>query len=271
MLLNKLASGIRRRSRTAAARISLSLRRKISGRPVWFDNGRIKLPFHGDGDDQEIYYKLDGRAWWDKELGLISPYLKAGDVAVDVGANHGFMSGVFSTLIGSTGQIHSFEPNPKVFAKLLEVIQVNNLSTVSAYNMGCGKEAQSMTLFCPPSSGHASLRPNSDIERSTLEKKEVRIVKLDDFLGPKLERLNFLKIDTEGYEEDVLLGATELIHRFHPVIYIELCSEYLASSERAIQILLDLGYTFDRKPDMSHSSNGDNFFALPPNYYQRTN
>ena len=40
-----------------------------------------------------------------------------------------------------------------------------------------------MTLYCPPSSGHASLRPNADVERSTLEKKVVRIVKLDDFLG----------------------------------------------------------------------------------------
>jgi FkbM family methyltransferase len=161
-----------------------------------------------------------------------------------------------------------FRTEPRVLAKLLEVIKVNNLSTVSAYNMGCGKEERSMTLHCPPSSGHASLRPSADVERSSLEKKEVRIVKLDDFLGSKLERLNFLKIDTEGYEDEVLSGATELIRRFHPTIYIELCTEYLASSERAIQFLLDLGYTFDREIDLQHSSNGNNFFALPP-IYQR--
>jgi hypothetical protein len=101
-----------------------------------------------------------------------------------------------------------------------------------------------------------------------LEKKAVRIVKLDDFLGSKLDRLNFLKIDTEGYEDEVLSGATELIRRFHPTIYIELCTAYLACSERAIQFLLDLGYTFDREIDLQHSSNGNNFFALPP-IYQR--
>jgi FkbM family methyltransferase len=270
MLLNKSVSGIRRHVRTAAVQTYLSVRRRMSGHPVWFDNGRIKLPFHGDGDDQELFYRLDGQEWWDKELRLISPYLKEGDVAVDVGANLGFMSGILRTLTGDAGRVHSFEPSPKVFAKLLEVIEVNHFSTVSAYNMGCGKEVQSMTLYCPPSSGHASLRPNEATERSTQEKKVVQIVKLDDFLGPKLERLNFLKIDTEGYEDDVLLGTTGLLRRFFPVIYIELCSEYLASSERAIRLLLDLGYTFDREIDLQHSSNGDNYFAVPPGY-GRTN
>ncbi len=249
--------------------MDLFVRGRVHGYPVWFDNGRLKLPYYGDGDNQELLYHMDGREWWDGELRLISRYVSAGDVALDVGANHGFMSGILSTLTGSTGQVHSFEPNPKVFAKLLEVIKINNFSTVSAYNMGCGKEEQLMTLHCPPSSGHASLRPNADIKRSSLETKEVRIVKLDDFLGPRLERLNFLKIDTEGYEDDVLLGATDLLRRFYPVIYIELCSEYLVSSERSIQFLRSLGYALDREIDLRHSSNGENFFALPPKY-QRT-
>jgi FkbM family methyltransferase len=265
MLLHKIASGIRRRSRTAAAKIYLSVRHKVAGQPVWFDNGRIKLPFHGD-DNQEIFYKLDGREWWDKELKLISPYLKQGDVAIDVGANLGFMSGILSTLTGASGQVYSFEPSPVAFPKLVEIMKANNFSTVSAYNMGCGKEEQSMTLFCPPNSGHASLRPTTAVAQSALEKKIVPIVKLDDFLGPKLERLNFLKIDTEGYEDDVLYGATDILRRFHPVIYIELCSEYRSSSERAVRHLLDLGYAFDREVDLNHSSNGDNFFALPPGF-----
>lgn len=266
MPLRKLASGIRRRCRTAAVQMNLSVRRKVTGQTVWFDNGRIKLPFHGDGDEQELFYKLDGREWWDKELNSISPFLREGDVAVDVGANLGFVTGILSTLTGEKGQVHSFEPSPIVFAKLLEVIKANRLSTVSAYNMGCGTEEQTMTLYCPPSSGHASLRPNADIERSTLEKKVVRIVKLDDFLGSKLERLNFLKIDTEGYEDEVLLGATDLLRRFHPVVYIELCPEYMDSSERSIRLLRDLGYAFDREIDLQHSSYGDNFFALPLSY-----
>jgi FkbM family methyltransferase len=268
MLLRRIASGIRHRSRTAAAQMYLSVRRQVSGRPIWFDNGRIKLPYHGDGDQQELFYKLDGRAWWDNELELISPHLKKGHTAVDVGANLGFMSGIFSTLTGDAGHVHSFEPSPATFAKLLEVIEANNYIAVSPYNMGCGSEEQSMNLYCPPSSGHASLRPSAAIERSALEKRQVRIIKLDDFLGPKIERLDFLKIDTEGYENDVLLGATELLRRFYPVIYIELCSEYLASSESAVRLLLDLGYSFNREIDLQHSSNGDNYFAVPPGYKQ---
>ncbi len=245
------------------AQMGFFVQGRIGGYPVWFDNGRIKLPYHGGDDDQELFYKLDGREWWDNERRLIEPYVKAGDVAVDVGANLGFMSGVLSSLTGSEGHVHSFEPNPKIFARLLEVVEANHYGTISAYNMGCGKQEDSMTLHCPASSGQASLRPGAGIERSSREKKNVRIVKLDEFLGPKLERLDFLKIDTEGFEDQVIFGASGLICRFHPVIYIELCSEYLDSSERAIRLLLDYGYRFEHEVDLRHSTNGANFIALP--------
>jgi len=263
MFFRRVTSGILHRSRTAIAQLDLNVKGKISGYPVWFDNGPMKLPYHGDGDKQELLYRTDGRSWWDHEVKMIAPYMKEGDVAIDVGANQGFMSGVLSYLSGRSGHVYSFEPNPKVFAKLLEVIEANHLDTVSAYNSGCGKDEQSMTLYCPPSSGFASLRPNTEIDRSTLQESQIQILNLDLFLASKLDRLNFIKIDTEGYEDDVLLGAIELLRRFQPVVYIELCSEYLSSSERAIKILRDLGYSFDRDIDLRHSSNGNNYFAIP--------
>lgn len=132
----RFVSRLRHRGRIVAKQASLSFRRWRTGRPFWVDYGCIKLPFHGDGDRQEIYYHLDGKDWWSKELQLISGHLNPGDVVVDVGANLGFLSGLFSTLTGPAGQVYSFEPSPIVYAKLLEVIAANNYTNVSAYNMG---------------------------------------------------------------------------------------------------------------------------------------
>jgi FkbM family methyltransferase len=260
----KLIARLRNRGRTEAARAYFSLRRRLTGHAFWVDHGCIQLPYHGDGDLQELYYHLNGKAWWAHEMQLISPYLSQGGVAVDVGANLGFLSGILSGLAGPAGQVHSFEPSPAVYAKLLEVIAANRYTNVSAYNTGCGKEESTMVLYCTASSGNATLRPNAGMEAAAKNQQSVRIVKLDDFLGPKLERLDFLKIDTEGYEDAVLEGATELLKRFKPVLYIELCSQYLKSSERAVRILRDHGYTFDREPDLETSANGENYFALPP-------
>ena len=260
----RLISRVRHRGRIVAAQAYLTMRRRMSRGPVWIDSGCVKLPFHGDGDRQELYYFLDAKAFWNKELQLASRFLKPGDVVVDVGANIGFMSGIYSTLTGATGQVHSFEPSPTVYAKLLAVIKANNYANVSPYNAGCGSHEGTMTLYCPASSGNATLRPDASLEQTAVERKTVSIVKLDTFLGPKLERWDYLKIDTEGYEDEVIAGAAVLLKKFRPTIYIELGPQYEASSQRAIRLLRDLGYTFEQEVDIAKSANGENFFALPP-------
>jgi protein-L-isoaspartate O-methyltransferase len=68
---------------------------------------------------------------------LLLLYLREEDVVVDVGANLGFVTGVLTAITGKRGQVHSFEPSPPVFAKLLEVIEASNYGTLSPYNMGC--------------------------------------------------------------------------------------------------------------------------------------
>ena len=185
---------------------------------------------------------------------------------MDVGANLGFMSGIFSNLTGATGQVYSFEPSPFTYAKLLEVIQGNQYANVLPYNLGCGREERTMTLFRPSSSGNATLRPDAGIEQSVRQKDSVRIVNLDEFVGPKLERLDFFKIDTEGFEDEVLAGASGILQRFKPVIYIELSSQYRAASERAIELLHSHRYKFEDELSLESSFLGDNFFAFPPGF-----
>ena len=133
---DRFISKLRSRGRIEAAQAYLTLKRRVNRGPLWIDHGCIRLPFHGDGDRQEIYYYLDGKTWWNNEISSISPYLGQGGVVVDVGANLGFMSGIFSRLTGPGGRVHSFEPSPVVYGKLLEVIAANNLHERGAIQYG---------------------------------------------------------------------------------------------------------------------------------------
>jgi FkbM family methyltransferase len=258
----QLIFGLRNRSRIIAKKTYLYTRWRAKRQTIWIDYGWMRLPFHGDGDKQEVYYHLNGKQWWEDETAILSRYMKHGDVAIDVGANLGFLTGVLSKLVQSKGQVHSFEPSPTTYAKLDEVIHANRYDNVSTYNVGCGESEGRMTLHRTASSGDSTLHSEKNCYRGIRSTQEVRIVRLDNFLEAKFDRLDFLKIDTEGFEDCVLAGAIGLLQKFKPIIYIELTTEYLKSSQRAVKILLENGYIFEREPRLERCHLGENFIAF---------
>jgi hypothetical protein len=130
--------------------------------------------------------------------------------------------------------------------------------------MACGRRRETLDLTIPVSSGNASLRPTREIAHATRLTEEVAVLPLDEAL-PGLSRLDFLKIDTEGFEIDVLMGAENTIRKHRPVIYIELSAEYHESSRTAIDWLQERGYVFSIPPDLNEARNGDNFLVFPSN------
>jgi FkbM family methyltransferase len=242
----------------------LSVRRKLKGGTLWFRRGGWWLPFHGDGDAQEISYLMHGEAWFKDEAERLQRWLPNDGVAVDVGANLGFMALLFAGCVGSGGKVFAFEPSPFVYPKLVEVIEKNGLQNIRHFNLGCGTARKTETLVIPRASGNASIkRDGVGLEGAALEVR-IEIDALDSVLLPLTERVDFLKIDTEGFEEQVLAGAEQLIVRLHPVIYVELSQQYLESSRKAIAWLVARGYTFDREPKLEQVPSAENFLAFPP-------
>lgn len=254
---------LRRRIRFAGAGLLLKIRFASARRTVWVDRGFLRLPYHGDGDKQEILYHLHGAQWWRDERDRLKPYIGEGSVVVDVGANIGFMTGLFSRLCGNSGKVHSFEPSPTTFSKLEEVVEANGLSNVILHNAGCGSARSEMDLHVTRSSGNSTLHSASAELQGLKATQRVRIEVLDDYLAKDLQRLDFIKIDTEGFENEVLLGCRRLLRQFRPVVYIELSAEYGDSSQAAIDLLKSEGYLFDREPDFRCAHTGDNFIARP--------
>jgi FkbM family methyltransferase len=241
----------------------LELLHRIKGDTLWARRGGYWLPFHGDGDVQEIHYQLEGEMWFNYETERLREYLPTDGVVIDVGANLGFTALLFAKHVGPGGKIFAFEPSPPVYAKLLEVVEKNQLPNVRCFNLGCGVAPGRETLLVPASSGNATIRRSGVHPADTCREISIELDTLDNVILPLASRVDFLKIDTEGFEDQVLSGAEQVIARYRPIVYIELSLEYGDSSARAIAWLKARGYTFDRDPDLASAHNGDNFLAIP--------
>jgi FkbM family methyltransferase len=194
----------------------------------------------------------------------IKKYIKPGDTVIDVGGNLGFFVLILNELIGDNGKIYSFVASGLLKNKLTATIQNNNLKNVTIVNQALGESEGSTTLhYNPKQSGLTSIV--SDFENNSLS-EEIKITTLDKFAENISGRVSFIKIDTEGYEPQVLKGAKELIKRDKPTIYIELGGDYQESSAEALKILKELNYYCEAENlDLKNIAAGVNFIATPNN------
>jgi len=230
---------------------------------LFVDYGCVRLLYSDDGDLQEIYYHMNCRRWHDAERARLSRYLEPGDAAIDVGANMGFVAAILASIVGHEGRVFCFEPAKRPFKKLQKMVAANELDQVLSFNLGCGSEASSAVLHSvSASSGNSSIVNESDKGRLS---ERIEIVSLDSIAVLRERRIKLIKIDTEGYEPEVLAGGRELIQDHRPVIYSELGGGYLDSTQRAIEILRELDYAVDHvlDRDWQKVGRGADFAFLP--------
>lgn len=167
-----------------------------------------------------------------------------GDIVVDVGVNIGEILLSFASMVGSTGKVIGFEPNTLVLNKCKKNISLNpSLKNISLWHYALGKEPSELFL-------------NIDDERnkgmtflsSSGKSEPVKVIPLDSFLQQEsILSVDLIKIDVEGFEMNVLVGAEHTIHQFHPKLFIELDNNLLkrqqSSAKELIGWLLQRGYT----------------------------
>jgi FkbM family methyltransferase len=256
-----LAGRIRRRVRYEAKRIELDVRRRRAGSDdLFIDYGWIRLLYSGDRDGQEIAYHQSQADWHEKDITIFRSLLAPGRTAIDVGANLGFTTTMLASVVGPSGRVLSFEPSPVVYAKLRKTVQANRLANVMTFNLGCGSSPSVQTL-------HAVSRSsgNSSILGGGRAWGPVEIVRLDDVDEAWERPVSLIKIDTEGYEPEVLAGARRLIEAQRPILFLEMGGDYPESTARSIELLSELRYGIEHVVgrDWSEVGNGSDFFFLP--------
>src|SRR5204862_2910315 len=126
-------------------------------------------------------------------------------------------------LAGANGYVYGFEPDESNFANVKKNISLNNFRNVVVFNIGVSDKRESLKLYRvdPHNLGMnrilneeeaAKFADFTTIETDTLD----RIVE-----DNKIERVNLIKIDIEGYEMHALRGARQLLETFKPKLFIE--------------------------------------------------
>jgi FkbM family methyltransferase len=171
---------------------------------------------------------------------------KAGtrSVAIDAGANVGMFTAAFAAA-GFT-EVHSFEPVPATFARLEANIALNRFGQkVRLNNLGLGdKEALVNIDFEEKSPATAHI-----VGDGTPGSSPVRITTLDRYAELNgIDRIDFLKIDTEGYEAAVFRGAARLLREKRILLILfEWCPELLdrtgSGAEDLYRTIVDAGYS----------------------------
>lgn len=260
--LNRTFDFLRVRFKIKFTKVLLKFKCLFNQPPVAVRHGKFKFYFNNDGDYEEILYHAHWEKYFFEEKNKIKKFVSNGDVVVDVGANIGLFSLILSDLVGEQGQVYSFEPIPLLKKKLVNNINLNRIKNVKTFESGIGDKESEIEIFLNPEQSGLSSAVAKPSGNYTSQK--VKLTTLDNFFLSRKEKVSFIKIDTEGYEPQVLLGAKELISRDNPVIYIELGGDHQQTSAESLRILKELNYKCEADDiDLSKIYAGVNFIAVP--------
>ena len=141
--------------------------------------------------------------------------LHAGDVVVDVGANVGAVAFLAAAIVGPTGVVHAFEPNPDNLQLLYRGIVLNGFSNVRVWPHAASDVRTVFALTGGTSNTHLAGTDGPDSRGHF-----VQSVVLDEVLGD-LPRLDLLKLDIEGHEPLALKGFARTVARHRPALVVE--------------------------------------------------
>jgi FkbM family methyltransferase len=173
------------------------------------------------------------------EADLVPSMVQPGDWVLDIGANIGHYTLLFSRCVGPTGRVLAFEPIPATFAALAMNALHAPFPNVSLFNVAVSEQTQRVAMTMPPLGNTGQGNP---YEAHITDDGEFSILCLPiDGLGIR-QRVTLVKIDAEGHELQVLHGMKGLLERDHPRLIVE------GDDAEVEQFLGSLGYGFTKQP-----------------------
>jgi len=171
-------------------------------------------------------------------ISVIEPLCRPGDCVLDIGANVGDWTLPMALRVGRQGRVIAFEPVPYLAETVAKTARVNRHDWVEVLPLALGSTdgTAEFSVERGNSGGSRLGRMSGDFSHIT-----VKTARLDTLVSarPDIERIDFVKIDVEGFEVQVLEGARETLARFRPPLLIESGFES-AEQRRSIHDLLTM-------------------------------
>lgn len=177
------------------------------------------------------------------ETEAISSLLRRGMTFVDVGANKGDFSLLGSALVGATGKVLSFEPEPNNCYWIRRSIELNGYNNIQLFELALGDTNGDAQLYLARKSGWHTLIPHQrgrDAGTLTVKKRT-----LDACLQEiHLDQVDMIKVDVEGAELQVLRGARRtLCNNRQIVLLVDVHPQMGVNPKDVCDLLLELGFS----------------------------
>ena len=163
---------------------------------------------------------------------ILRPILPPDGIVFDVGAHAGQMAKLFA-LMAPKGHVYAFEPGAYALSILRPMVRLRGKGRISIDPIAFGAKPGTLTLSTPikksGSLGFGLSHLGQGGEGDNVFRHEVAVETVDRYVAAKgLTRLDLIKADIEGWEMQLLLGATETLAKLRPVVFLEAVDFYLA-------------------------------------------
>jgi FkbM family methyltransferase len=207
-------------------------------------------------------YTLEGAFIFGGMYSIPECQVKSGDIVFDVGAHFGFFS--YYAVQKGANEAYAFEPNPYVFEVLKKNAEMWS-DRIKPYPVALSSQNGESDLFIADELGTISTmlknRESTPLKlREYTKSVKVKTMTIDNFVKEeKIDRVDFIKIDTEGFEKEIIKGAEKTIKEFKPRLAI--AAYHFPDDKKAIPELV-LSIRDDYNYKLVNKGEGDLFFLL---------
>lgn len=173
-----------------------------------------------------------------EELEICQKFINEDSTVIDIGANIGIHS-VFFANLAPKGMILSIEPQTTIYPILLHNIKKYN--NIIPLNIAVDKNLNISQFFIAEDNAYSSLK---DTKRKKIVNNQKTICLPIDLIIDIFKKVDFVKIDVEGFETNVVLSMRKLLERDKPVVFVEIYRGLNSNPDpqSTIDILIDMGY-----------------------------
>lgn len=203
--------------------------------------------------------------------------INSGDCVIDIGANIGVYTKLFSECVGPNGKVYSFEPIPQTFEILCSNIKKLRLKNVNLRQCAVSNNNKTATMQIPlykngGENFYEARIVNNNTNNNSLKHVDVESRTLESLFEQIPYQISFIKCDAEGHELECIIGALSLIRKFQPACLIEISQDPDNPATKSFEIfnlLKDNNYEvfwFD-EIKLKRRKTGDkstNYFFLSP-------
>jgi FkbM family methyltransferase len=201
---------------------------------TYFGKKKFKAA-HGFEVLRTIHYGFE-----ETSLGAFLFLLKEDDVVWDIGASVGLYS-VYSA--GLVKEVISFEPDPLIYSRLNDNVQLNNIANLTACQIGIGNKDTEMNLNTNGVAGYSPSLINLGRHSSSVL---VKVRSVDSLIKEGVPAPTVMKIDIEGAEDLAVSGAVDLLKgsKKPRIVFVEMHPKFISSEGTGLimKIFTECGY-----------------------------